>query len=119
MSDYYDRFYGHPQLPAGYNSDPIDGDEVDGAGTNWAIEPLWTDTFLSYPLVLITPDMLEIFETGCPDYVVQRVDNVYTLPAEVRTHTVPRDYQDYIPSPVNNTIVFPREVRKKVMRKSG
>ena len=74
--------YGHPILPAGYNADDNNGDEVDGAGTNWAI---WPELFVAYvgfkPLLLQQEDIDRISEL-CPDYVVPCVDDTLRLPAE-------------------------------------
>jgi len=49
----------HPILPAGYNEDPNAGDELNGAGTNEAIWPVFIDTFTPMEVFLINEDMLE------------------------------------------------------------
>jgi hypothetical protein len=82
-------YFGHPQLPAGFNADPIDGDEVDGAGNNWPVWPVLVDTFeLRRPLIL-TDESFEVFE-GCADLVIGCVNNTITLPRDVRTLTIRR-----------------------------
>jgi hypothetical protein len=78
-------FYGHPVLPAGYNSWENNGDEIDGAGVN---EPVWPAYFVSFEtrdLMIINADLLQIFEDGCPDYVVPAVQDTIVFPREVET----------------------------------
>lgn len=116
MMDWFDQLYRHPQLPAGYNADDIDGDEVDGAGTNWSIVPAYVETFMPLEVIIITKEMLAVFD-GCPDYVVPPVDNVIVFPCEEKTVAVPADFQDYFPASPNNVITFPREQRTQAMRK--
>ncbi|HEU0042795.1 MAG TPA: hypothetical protein VFQ15_10630 [Jiangellaceae bacterium] len=72
----------HPILPAGYNEDPNAGDELNGAGTNEAIWPVFINTFTPMEVFLINEDMLEVFETGCPDYVVPGVNRTIVFPCE-------------------------------------
>jgi hypothetical protein len=81
-----DPLYGlylHPAFPAGYNADDIAGDEVDGAGTNWAI---WPEYFVSYeglePLLLLVED-IEAFADLCADYVVPCADDTLTVSHEI------------------------------------
>lgn len=77
------NIYGHPLLPAGFNEDPIAGDEVDGAGTN---EAIWPELFISYvgflPLLLQQED-IDRFGELCPDYVVACVDDTLRIADEV------------------------------------
>lgn len=80
----------HPILPAGYNEDPIDGDDVDGAGTNETVWPHFFDTFTMMHLFIIDQDMLDIFETGCPDYVIPCGSNTIVFPAEFRELVIRR-----------------------------
>jgi hypothetical protein len=77
----------HPILPAGYNSWMINGDEVDGAGVNEPVSPLLFDTFVGLRVVILTEEMLEVFE-GCADYTVPGQNNVVIFPNEVRTLVV-------------------------------
>jgi len=89
-NDVFLNYFGHPILPCGYNSAPNDGDEVDGAGYN---EPIWPglfDTFVGLETMFITDEMMEIFETGCPDYVAPCQPNTITFPQEVRTQQIRR-----------------------------
>lgn len=58
----------HPILPCGFNADDNNGDEVDGAGTNWPIWPTYFDSFESKRVLILTDEMLEAFE-GCPDVI--------------------------------------------------
>jgi hypothetical protein len=80
--DIFRKYFGHPILPAGFNADDIAGDEVDGAGTNWPIWPELFDTFFSYKVMFITEEMMDVFETGCPDYVAPCLPNTVTFPQE-------------------------------------
>ena len=81
-SDPFFPVYGHPLLPAGFNEDPIAGDEVDGAGTN---EPIWPEYFVATvcfaPLLLDEEDMDRFGET-CADYIVACTDDTLRLPSE-------------------------------------
>lgn len=71
----------HPLLPCGYNSWENNGDEVDSPGVNEPIWPVYGDTFEALPVLVITPVMLEAFETECPDLVVPReTDTVVIQP---------------------------------------
>ncbi len=84
---YWDDFYGHPVLPTGYNSTENDGDEIDGAGVNDSIIPVWTDMFVPLTVLVITDDMMAVFD-GCADYVVPCQNNVITFRREVRTQVM-------------------------------
>lgn len=77
-SDYYDSLYGHPVLPTGYNSTDNDGDEVDGPGVNGPIIPIYADTFEPLVVMIITEEMLEVFD-GCADYVVAPVNDTVVI----------------------------------------
>ena len=71
----------HPFLPCGYNSDPNNGDEVDGAGTNWRVSPVLTDVLVAgFPLI-ITPEMLAVFNE-CPDLVIDCELDTIVIPAQ-------------------------------------
>ena len=83
-------YFGHPVLPAGYDADDHNGDDINGAGTNWPVWPQLFDTFVALEVILITEEMLDIFETGCPDYVVPCVSDTITFPQEVRTLVIRR-----------------------------
>ena len=109
--------YGHPILPAGYNADDNNGDEVDGAGTNWPIWPYLFDAFIPLEVLIITPEMMDVFD-GCPDWVAPSAPNSFvapaepmslTLPASVRGHVVAAPDVTYSPSAPDNVIVFPAE----------
>lgn len=109
---------GHPILPAGFNSADINGDEVDGAGVNWALEPVWVDMFIGYVPLIITEEMLDVFN-GCADYVVAAEDNLTVFPHEERVLEIGADFPDYVASPANNVIVFPREERQLTVPPAG
>jgi len=80
-NDPYLSYFGHPRLPAGFNADDNNGDEVDGAGTNWPVWPYLFDSFIPLEVLIITPEMLEVFD-GCADYVIPRVATTIPVPAE-------------------------------------
>lgn len=82
MTDPWLSYFGHPVLPAGYNADDNNGDEVDGAGTNWPIWPVLFDSFIGLRTIILTEEMMNIFDTTCPDYTVPATYNVITLPVE-------------------------------------
>ena len=71
----------HPVLPAGYNSDPNNGDEVDGAGTNWTVWPTLIDTFERKLPLILTAEMLAAFD-DCADVVVDCVPDTVLIPFE-------------------------------------
>jgi hypothetical protein len=75
----------HPLLPTGYNSWMIDGDEVDGAGVN---EPIWPTLFFTFQpmeVMIMTAEMLDVFETGCADVIISCQPNRIVFGPEVRT----------------------------------
>lgn len=75
----------NPILPAGYNSAPFAGDELNAAGYNWPIWPEYFHTFESLPGLILTPDMVAWFTTACPDVKIRAMDNTVVLKQEVRT----------------------------------
>lgn len=106
----------HPVLPAGYNADDNNGDEVDGAGTNWLIAPLLFDTFVGLKPLVITAEMLEVFDTTCPDYVVPADYGPITWPMEQRVLAVGGTWVDLVLPGASNVIVLPRESRGVTIR---
>ena len=120
MIDPWLSYFGHPKLPAGYNADDNDGDEVNGSGTNWPVWPRLFDTFVAFEVLLITQEMLDFFETGCPDYVVSPLDNDLLLSREQRVYVAEEEGSSSIRiAAVNSMIVFPREHRSYLTRKAG
>lgn len=73
---------GHPRLPAGYNADDLDGDEFNGAGTNWPIWPYLFDSYVGFKPLLLDENDMAMFETECPDYCAPRVDDTVCVPTE-------------------------------------
>ena len=88
--DIFLNYYGHPLLPTGYNSWENDGDEVNGPGVNEPIWPMLFDTFMPLKVMFITDEMMDIFETGCPDYIAPCVPNTIVFPTEIRTQIMRR-----------------------------
>ena len=74
----------HPLLPAGFNADEINGDETNGAGTNWSIGPMLFDTFEAFAPLIITESMLDAFNE-CADYTVPGVNDTHMIPHEQDT----------------------------------
>jgi hypothetical protein len=72
----------HPKLPAGFNADDLNGDEIDGSGTNWPCWPMFFDSFVGFKPLLLDANDLAMFDTECPDYCVPRVDDTVCIPAE-------------------------------------
>jgi hypothetical protein len=108
-------YYGHPFLPAGFNADDTNGDEINGAGTNWPVWPYLFDSFVPLEVLIVTPEMMEIFD-GCADYVVPLVardipispePNVYALAAQSSEVKVAGVQTELVIGAVNNVIVFP------------
>jgi len=88
--DVYLNYFGHPLLPAGFNADDNNGDYVDGPGTNWPVWPVLFDTFVGIPIVILTQEMMDVFEDACPDYVAPCVSDTIVFPTEVRTQPIRR-----------------------------
>jgi hypothetical protein len=72
----------HPRLPAGFNSAPMNGDEIDGAGYNEPVWPYLFDAFVGFKPLLLDANDLAMFDTECPNYCVPRVDDTVCIPAE-------------------------------------
>ena len=83
IDDPFLSYYGHPILPAGFNADDIDGDDYDGPGTNHRISPMLFDSFESMQVVIITEEMLAVFD-GCADLVIPREHMEIEFPCEPR-----------------------------------
>jgi len=78
----------HPDLYAGYNTAPNNGDEVDGAGVNDPpVSPIWVSAMVSKPILIVTEEMLEVFE-GCADYTARKQVDTVVIPSEFETLTI-------------------------------
>jgi hypothetical protein len=77
-------YYGQPILPAGYDSWDLNGDEMNGPGVNEPIWPMLFDTFEPKQIVIMTEELLEVFD-GCADYVVPCENTAVVFPAEPET----------------------------------
>jgi hypothetical protein len=82
-------YYGHPILPAGYNSWDFNGDEVDGAGVNEPCWPYLFDTFIALNPFILTAELVAVFDE-CPDYCFRCVDDTIVFPCEPETIHVRR-----------------------------
>ena len=106
----------HPFLYAGFNFDDINGDEADGAGTNWPIWPVYFDTFEGLVPLIVTDEMLEVFNTECADIVFPHEDNSIELPFEQLATTIPLEVATVMIDGEGNTIAFPWAPRTQVVR---
>jgi hypothetical protein len=123
MTDSLLSYYGHPVLPAGYNSWELNGDELNGAGANEPTWPYLLDAFIPLEVLIITPEMLDVFD-GCPDFVAPCEPNLVMVPVQQTTYTPAAPPPAYVPaaadavyavSAVDNLIVFPAEQRTLVI----
>ncbi len=106
----------HPILPSGFNADPIDGDEVDGAGTNWAIWPVLFDSFIGLQPLIISEEMLAVFD-GCADIVFRHPDNVIAFPCENRHIGISGEWATLLPPVTSRTLSFPADQREQKIRR--
>jgi hypothetical protein len=115
--------FGHPILPAGYNSAPNDGDEVDGPGYNEPIWPYLFNAFIPLEVLIITLEMLEVFD-GCADYTVLSVPDQIDIEGRPETYVLAPAPSVYVPAAgdvtyvaaaANNLTVFPAEQRTLVI----
>jgi hypothetical protein len=80
MTDPNLSYFGHPILPTGYDSAAMNADEFNGPGINEPVWPTLFDTFEAKEVLIITEDMLEVFD-GCADVVIRpQNDNVVIAP---------------------------------------
>ena len=82
------RDFPHPVLPAGYNADDLNGDEFNGAGTNHPVWPNYTVMTTYQIIVLMSEEMMSIFDTECPDLVIACQPNTILIPGEPETINV-------------------------------
>jgi hypothetical protein len=106
----------HPILPAGYNADPNNGDEVDGAGTNWPIWASLFDTFMGLVPLIVTEEMLKVFETTCSDVSFAWEINSVQFPNEQMLETISDDWGTVMIEGESTTLVFPWEPRTQAPR---
>lgn len=79
-----------PFLFIGFNDYENNGDEVDASGVEHPpIAPNWFLSFSADPVLIVTPEMLLVFE-DCADYTPRHENNTVTLPPEVREIKVRR-----------------------------
>lgn len=105
----------HPLLPAGFNTDPINVDETNGAGTNWDIWPVLFDSYEGLVPLVITQDMLAAFDE-CADLVLPAADNVVVFAAEDTVMLIGGNWPDAVIAAESNIITFPAGVREQVVR---
>lgn len=118
--DPYRSFFGHPYLPAGYDSMAIGAEEVNAPGENWSVWSVYYDTFVGFHAVIITDAMMEVFVSGCPDYVTAPDIWALTITPIDQTITIKTDYwgEQTVPTQ-NNVITFPHEAQTLEVRKTG
>jgi len=117
--DPYRSYFGHPYLPAGYDSMSIGTDEVNAPGENWPVWPVYYDTFIGLSVVIMTDSMQQVFDTGCPDLIVPCENWTTVLPHEEHTLVIRPDWYEREVASQNNVLVFPREVRTQEVKKAG
>jgi hypothetical protein len=123
MTDPLLSYYGHPILPAGYNSWENDGDDINGPGVNEPVWPYLFDSFIPLEVLIITPEMMEIFD-GCADYVVPGMvrdipvpsePQVYLLGAPLDEVKITMPLTEFVIAAADNVIAFPAEQRTLVI----
>lgn len=106
--------YNHPELPAGFNSDDIDGDDFNGPGTNWPVWPLMFDSYEGLEPLVMNRERYEVFD-GCADYGVPMENNLITLGNEGKLYMVGGSWPMLVPPPINRRIVMLPETREKTI----
>jgi hypothetical protein len=109
----------HPTMPAGYNADPIDGDEVDGSGTNWTIWPVLFDTFIGLVPLVITPEMMDAFLQECADLVLPWEDNIVAVPPDRLDITLRPEIQEVAASGDADKVAWKRRADTVVLQPDG
>jgi hypothetical protein len=104
-------YFGHPKLPAGYNSWEHDGDDINGSGVNEPVWPQLFDTFVALEVLIITEDMMDIFETGCPDLIIPYDKWEIGLPGEVRVVAVTDVWSSLAVPATAKKVLLPQETR--------
>jgi hypothetical protein len=98
----------HPQLPAGYNADAINGDEFNGGGTNWPFMPTQFDTFEGLAPLVMTDELQAAFDE-CADFVVACEPDTFAVPAEPELVMVSDEGSVLMVGCELDTIVVPAE----------
>lgn len=85
---------GHPDLFAGFNTAPNNGDEVDGPGlamfppgenAGMGSSPNWFSSLTTFEVLILTEELMSIFDSGCADLVIRGDPNTVVFPPEVET----------------------------------
>lgn len=105
----------HPILPAGYNADVIDGDEVDGAGTNWPLWPVLFDSFVGLVPLIVTDEMIDAFDETA-DIAFPYVDTTVRLPFEDALMVFGDVWPVLMIDAETDLIIFPQEQRTQTLR---
>jgi hypothetical protein len=110
--------YGHPILPTGFNSWELNGDDWNGPGVNEPVWPLLIDTSEVFPVIVVTPAMLEVF-AGCADLVFVCDTWQVMVRPEDRDVVITQGSNTISFAPTSKTVQYPREVREIELRKSA
>lgn len=103
--------FPHPVLPCGFNSTAVGEDELNGSGVNWLIAPVLFDTFVGLVPLIITDEMLDVFDDTCPDFVIAADYAPISWPMEQQNITVGGAWATLaLPDPAN-VITLPRGSR--------
>lgn len=108
--------YEHPILFAGFNADPINGDEADGAGTNWPLWPTLFDSFIGLRPLIITEEMLAVFDE-CADLVIPHVNVTATVAGENQHIQLGGSWPEWVLPATSSTLRFPWESRDQKIGK--
>ena len=112
MIDPWLSYFGHPVLPAGYDSWEHAGDEINGSGVNEPVWPQLFDTFVALEVLIITEDMMEIFETGCPDLTLPFDRWEIAMPGENNVVVITDVWASIIPPTTSKKLTVPPETRE-------
>jgi hypothetical protein len=107
----------HPLLHAGYNFDDINGDEIDGAGTNWTVWPVLFDAYIGHVPLIVTDEMMSVFDEACADFTPAHIDTTTTLPPPERvTEIQSNGWRMIMVASEGNVITIRQTPREKVIR---
>jgi hypothetical protein len=116
--EFYDPFASaerHPQLPAGLNADDVNGDVIDGGGTNWPIWPMLFDAYEPERPIILDAEKLEVFD-GCPDFNVGAVPDCVLMPSEQMLIDIGGTWPDIVPPALQATIMIAHETAEQKIR---
>jgi hypothetical protein len=108
----------HPIFNSGINADDYNGDEYDGAGTNWRISPMLFDSFEPKQPLILTDEMVAVFK-ACPDLILPCPDNLVHLPRPLNVDNINAPGNVYDAPRVPSTIRATQSVHTQRMKSSN